>query len=81
MTFKQKIIGGFLLLGLIPVMVYAAVSTYMNYHAGLATAKDSMETLQTSLSDRVENYFMTVHAQARTMSTNASVHDALRDLR
>lgn len=79
LSFKQKIMFGFMALGIIPVIIYAGVSTYMNYQAGVATAERSMDTMRSALADRMNQYFETIHAQARTMAASSMVHDARRD--
>ncbi|MFZ2587675.1 MAG: methyl-accepting chemotaxis protein [Alphaproteobacteria bacterium] len=79
LTFKQKIIGGFMALGILPVALYAGLATYMNYQAGMASAEKSMETVQGGLGDRLTHYFETIHAQARTMAGSVTVHDALKE--
>ncbi|MCP5405598.1 MAG: methyl-accepting chemotaxis protein [Pseudomonadaceae bacterium] len=81
LTFKQKIVTGFLALGLVPVMVYGAISSYMNYQAGVTQAEQSLSSFEKGLEQRLDHYFLTIHAQARTMASNPAVHDALKNLR
>lgn len=81
LTFKQKIVSGFMVLGLVPVALYAGLVTYMNYTGGVRQAEQNLASLEEGLHGRVEHYFTTIHAQARTMGANPAVHDALKNFR
>lgn len=78
LSFKQKIMFGFMALGIIPVVIYAGVSTFMNYRAGVEVAERNLETEAHGLADRLNKYFDTIHAQARTMAASHATHDALK---
>lgn len=79
LSFKQRIVGGFVALGVLPVMIYGGIIAYLNYQQGIREAEQKMDVVRAGVSQQVNGYFDIIHAQARTMAVDASVHDALRD--
>lgn len=81
LTFKQRIIGGFVTLGVLPVAIYGGIIAYLNYQSGMDEAEHKMQVVRETVAQQVNSYFGIIHAQARTMAASPMVHDALRDFK
>jgi methyl-accepting chemotaxis protein len=81
LSFKKKIMFGFLAAGVLPMALYAMLAIYMSYQTGMTTSGQTLYTLEKGFADRVEKYFETIHAQARTEAGSPEAVDALMEFR
>ncbi len=79
LSFRQKIITSLVLMGLIPVMLYAGVSIFKIYKLSKSEMMETLESVGDGIGITLEYYFNTVHSQSRTMAMNQTVLEAMQE--
>ncbi len=80
MTIRKKLILILLLVGMIPLGIFAWFSMSQISHALLNINKDRLVSLREEKKLQIENYFKQIEGQAKTLSESRMVVDAVRKL-
>ena len=79
LTFKQRIIGAMLVVGLVPMTILTAVNTYFSYKSAQEMTTNGMDLVRTSIDYEIHDYFNRVKGDLLVISDNSQVHTALRE--
>lgn len=79
LNFRQKIIFSLVLMGLLPVMAYTAISFVKTYSLLRGNFDKSIMSVSEGIEAGVQEYFKFVHAHSRTMAMSPQLIMAARD--
>ncbi|TKW60844.1 MAG: methyl-accepting chemotaxis protein [Blastochloris viridis] len=80
-SFKQKIIGSLLLVGVLPMLVMGGYSIYSGFQTIQKGTVSDLTVSRQDIALAAEDYFNTVYGLARTLSINPTTRTALIELR
>ncbi len=81
MTFKQKIIGSLLIVGVVPMLLMGGVSIYKGFQTIQNGTVSDLTVSRQDIALATQEYFHTVNSLARTLSINPTTRTALMELR
>lgn len=79
LTFRQKIVFSLVLMGMLPVVLFAGINFYNSYGVAMEQSEQKLTALRDGLKDRVSSQFMMIHAQTRVFGMNPSVLEAFKE--
>ncbi|MBI1309133.1 MAG: hypothetical protein GC129_04685 [Proteobacteria bacterium] len=80
LSFKQRLIGGVMLAGILPLVVAGGAAIYLAYTSSIQSAKQSLESVQESTGLRVDDYFQLVENQAKDQAHNPQIIHFFKEL-
>ncbi|PIZ30735.1 MAG: hypothetical protein COY40_03790 [Alphaproteobacteria bacterium CG_4_10_14_0_8_um_filter_53_9] len=77
LSFKQKLIGAMMAVGLIPLTILTGVSTWNSYQTILYEKEGMFKSLEVAIEDSVHNYFKNTQGVLYTLSKDPAVASLL----